>query len=72
MEQIRLVGKDLDCKGIRRIRGFQPDSFFSASFFSHSIVESIQTRAYPNFDGANREENWVKFKTTPARAYQSN
>lgn len=31
MEQIRLVGKDLDCKEIRRIRGFQPDSFFSPS-----------------------------------------
>lgn len=32
MEQIRSVGKDLDRKEIRRIRGFQPASFFPLFF----------------------------------------
>lgn len=32
MEQIRSVGKDLDRKEIRRIRGFQPDSSFPFFF----------------------------------------
>lgn len=59
MDQIRSVGKGLDRKEIRRIRGFQPASFFP--FFSLPLSTTSRYR-YSNWARTNRRENCVKFK----------